>query len=425
MSAEPLLAAFAAADRSRRALFVTYGGGHVTKVAPVVRELERQGVSCLVVALTVGYQKARQLGLQPLGYKDFLHLVDKSAVLARGESLLAGNQHPEVDRLESCCYLGVNYLEWVESHGEDEAARRYQERGRQAFAPVRFFGRIIDTLQPGVVVATSSPRSEQAAIEAAVHRGVPALTMVDLFAPPSDPFLRRSIHADRVTVISEEVRANFIASGLEPWRVVTTGSPDFDSLFAPGAQALGLEFRRSLGWEGKKVVLWAGYREHEGPGVPPEYAGTSLGTAVEKTLRHWVSTGSDRALVVRYHPSHYHEFPDLGPQERVHTSIPGKEALLPVLHAADVVVNQVSTVGLEAALVGKRVLNLEFSPSVAQVDFDLSSLGPSEPVAALDVLVAAIERGGLQPTARKMTVPPGSAAPRVASEVLGLLNTFH
>ena len=404
-------------------MFVTYGGGHVTKVAPVVRELESRGVTCLVIALTVGYRKAQQLGLDPLGYKDFLHLMDREAVLARGESLLAGNQHPEVDPLESRSYLGANYLEWVEANGEEEAARRYRERGRQAFLPVRLFGRLIDALEPGVVVATSTPRSEQAAIEAAVQRRVPTLTMVDLFAPPSDPFLRRTIHADRITVISSEVRENFVASGLEPWRVVVTGSPDFDVLFAPQAPAEGAALRQKLGWEGLQVVLWAGYRELEGPGVPPEYAGTALGTAVERRLRQWVAERSGTALIVRYHPSHYHEFPDLGPQPRVLVSNPGLDALLPQLHAADVVVNQVSTVGLEAALIGRRVLNLEFAPSVARVDFDLSSLGPSEPVSSLDQLIPALEAPARGEPGRKMTVPDGPAAPRVASVVTGLLQT--
>jgi hypothetical protein len=105
----------------------------------------------------------------------------------------------------------------------------------------------------------------------------------------------------------------------------------------------------------------------------------------------------------------------------VHLSNPGVEPLLPQLHAADVVINQVSTVGLEAALIGKRVLNLEFAPSVARVDFDLSSLGPSEPVPSLERLVPAIESPGWSGAGRKMTVPEGPAAPRVASEVLRLL----
>jgi hypothetical protein len=395
--------AFQTADHSRRALFVTYGASHIAKVAPVVRELQQRGVECIVIALTIGYKKAQQLGLSPLGYKDFLHLAgDADAALKRGQSLKGENTHPDVEDHETCCYLGINYNEWVATLGEAGAAQRYAEQGRRGFLPVQFMTRVVQALQPGVVVATSTPRSEQAAIEAAIDLGIPSLTMVDLFAPPSDPFLRRPRQASRVTVVSEEVRTNFIAAGLAPMQVVTTGSPDFDGLFEPSAAQAGLAFRQRMGWTGLTVVMWAGILEKTDPSVAPDLAGAGLGTQVERRLREWVASDPKAALIVRYHPSEYHAFADQGPQARVYVSNSGAEPIHPLLHASDVVVNQVSTVGLEAALLGKRVLHLEFSAWVASNDFDLSSFGMSQSV-------------------RKMNVPPGPAAPRVAAQVLALL----
>jgi hypothetical protein len=78
-------------------LFVTYGNGHIAKVAPVVKALEAQEVACSVLALTLGYQQAQRLGLNPLGYKDFLHLVDAGKALHYGRMLLSENRHPDVD----------------------------------------------------------------------------------------------------------------------------------------------------------------------------------------------------------------------------------------------------------------------------------------------------------------------------------------
>ena len=54
---------FRTSDRSRRALFVTYGASHIAKVAPVVRQLESSGVECLVIALTTGFEKALRHGV--------------------------------------------------------------------------------------------------------------------------------------------------------------------------------------------------------------------------------------------------------------------------------------------------------------------------------------------------------------------------
>ena len=266
---------------SASVLFVTYGGGHIAKVAPVVKELERRGVRCTVLALTVGFAVAQRMGLSPLGYKDFLHLVDSERALALGDSLLEGNRHPDVDELESRAYLGINYLDWIGRFGEEGAAQRYREGGRRSFLPLDFMGRVIDALQPSVVVSTSSPRSEQAAIEVAVARGIPSLTIMDLFALPYDIYLKQPVHARRITAMSEVVRQNLMAAGIAAGRIRVTGCPAYDALQEPGAAAAGAALRRSLGWEKLKVVLWGGYKE-EGPLVPLHWEGTAFGLEVER-----------------------------------------------------------------------------------------------------------------------------------------------
>lgn len=407
-------------SRQRRAFFVSYGAGHIAKVAPVIRELRRQGIECMLMALTIGHPKARQLGLEPLGYRDFLPLLGQRAeeALRWGDELLAGNTHPEVTLEETRCYLGINYLQWVDAEGETDARLRYQHQGRQGFMPVDFMGLVLDALQPGLVVATSTPRSEEASIRAAVGRGIPTLTMVDLFAPPSDPFLRRPVHAQRITVIASEVRERFLACGLAPDQVVVTGSPDFDELFDQQAMQQGHALLEKLGWEGRQVALWAGILEPDHKTLP----GAAFGLAVERALRDWVRTTPKTGLIVRYHPSQYHEFQPLGPQDGVYLSNPATEQIAPLLHAADTVIHQVSTVGLQAAMLGKRVVHLGFSAWVQNADFDLGSLGPSEPAQSLDNLAHLLNHAPTLAADCTMSVPPGPAAPRVAQVALQLLN---
>jgi len=381
--------------------------------------MERQGIECMLIALTIGHKKAVQLGLKPLGYRDFLALWGERAgkVLERGRSLMAGNTHPDVEEHETACYLGTNLQEWVDELGEERALQRYAEQGRHGFLPVRFMGKVLDTLRPGVVVATSTPRSEEACIRAAVERRIPTLTMVDLFAPPSDPFLRRPVHADCITVVSQEVKTQFVVSGIPSGRIVVTGSPDFDELFDQEALDAGARFREEHGWSKHRVVLWAGILEPEDAMLP----GAMLGIEVEKRLRSWVRSRADVALVVRYHPGQYHQFPVHQPERNVHSSDAGSEPIAALLNACDVVVHQVSTVGLQAALLGKRVLHLEFSDWVRNVDFDLSSFGVSEGIPALDDLVLILDSPRPTSTGRKMSVPAGPSAGRVAAQVNALL----
>jgi hypothetical protein len=93
------------------------------------------------------------------------------------------------------------------------------------------------------------------------------------------------------------------------------------------------------------------------------------------------------------------------------------------LHAADTVLVQTSTVGFEAAVMGKRVLNLAFSPTVIETEYDFSRLGLAEAVPSLDQLEAVLDRppgrvedlGGLP--------PEGEARPRVAAEIMALLRS--
>jgi len=409
------------AQLGSRVLFVTYGNGHVAKVAPVVQALEAQGMECSVLALTLGYRQAIDMGLKPLGYRDLLHLVDREAALRWGRQLWPENSHPDVDELESCSYLGINYLEWVETWGEEKAARLYAEKGRRGFLPVRTMSKVIDWLSPGVVVSTSSPRSEQAVIEAARQRGVPSLTMLDVFANPHDTYLYHDIYADRITVPSRLAARQLVNAGIDEWRIRVTGCPAYDYLRDQSHAPEGNALKRQLGWEGLSVLLWAGSMEAERPGIPADFIGTGLCLQVERRLRAWVARRKDVALIVRYHPTQYHLYPDLGHQERVWVCNPLQHPLRAQLHAADTVLVQTSTVGFEAAVMGKRVLNLAFSPTVIATEYDFSKLGIAEAVPSLAALEAMLDTppavvedlGGLP--------PEGEATQRVAAEIMALL----
>lgn len=410
-------------DATPSVLFVTYGNGHIAKVAPVVKMLEARGIRCVVMALTLGYKQAERLGLAPVGYKDFLHLVDAGKALHYGRMLWPENRHPDVDEFESCCYLGINYLEWTETYGEEGAAQLYAEKGRRGFLPVKFLGKVIDAVGGSVVVSTSSPRSEQAAIEAAVLRKLPSLTMLDVFANPHDTYLYHKTYADRITAPSRLAAQQLHSAGFDPECIRITGCPAYDYLRDPSHVGEGPALKHSLGWDGLSVLLWAGSMEAATTGAPPEYVDTGLCEMVERRLREWVRSRPDVALIVRYHPTQYHFFADQGPQERVYVSNPGVDPLRAQLHAADTVLVQTSTVGFEAALMGKRLLNLAFSPTVISTEYDFSKLGLAEAVTSMEELTAVLNRPRAQVTDLGGRPPEGAATPRVVAEIFDLMRS--
>lgn len=404
---------------SRKLLFVTYGGGHVSMLLPVIRQLRllSPGIECVLLALTTAYGIAKNAGEQPLGYKDFLHLVDEQQALQWGASLLGTNSSPDVSREESIAYLGINYLDLIAQHGQAGAAQLYAEKGRYGFAPLRFMNLLIEAINPDVVVATNSPRSEEAALAVAVARSVPSVGMVDLFGLDSDTYVLRDIKPDWTCVIADSVRDRLINRGFAADRVKVTGNPGFDGLFTPRNRELADAFVKRKRWQGKNIIFNAGAWEpvsHPATNIP---AGRSFPIEIEGILRGYVKSRPNAALIQRYHPGDWFHYPRLPDEPNVHFSEPPNEAIHPLLLASSVVVNTNSTVGLEAAVAGKPVVSIENSPSVHHW-FSLAELGISHPSPTHLDLPAVLDGVLVHRRSSLSFQSDGQAASRVAQVVL-------
>jgi hypothetical protein len=411
-------------SRRPRALFVGYGGGHISMLLPVIRELELQypQVECLLMALTTGHLKAR--AVRPtFGYRDFLHLVDADAACAWGKRLSQENTSPDVPMDETIAYLGINYLDLIAEHRDEGAATLYRKEGRYGFRPRQFMRRVLEELQPDVVVTTNSPRSEQAALEAAKALGIYCVGMVDLFGLDSDTYVMREVKPDWTCVLAEPVRTRLIARGFEPTSLIVTGNPAFDGLSTSENEAKARDFIAAHQWQGLSPILWSGHIEPADYAASSVYAGHGLALEVEAQLRELVRVRQDLALIVRYHPSEWHTFPRQADQERVHFSQPSLEPIHPLIVAARAVVVQNSTVGLESVVAGRPVVSLEYSPSV-QKSFSLAAMGVSTACQSPEELVDVLDRVMRGPsTIPDVYTSDGQAAGRVAEVIRLALTT--
>lgn len=411
-------------DRTPRIFFVTYGGGHVTMVLAVMRAIRRIApqVEMPLMALTIGYNQAIKSGETPLSFKDFLHLTDRDSALSHGRRLLDRNQGAEVPEEESLAYLGINYTELEDRLGATGAADIYAREGRAAFLPTEFMTRVIDEVAPDVVVATNTPRAEEAALRAATARGLPTLMINDLVDKQRWPVVKRDHRPDRLCVVGEPVRQHFLAHGFAPETVLATGNPAFDALFDPAHKAAADTLRRDLGWEGLKIILWAGTSERL-PSVP-EARQTDLPRAAEAEMRRLVAETRDAALLIRYHPSVHHLFPEGEPQERVYRSNPTADPIQPQLHASDAVIALNSTVSLEAAVLGKPSLSLEYTALARRV-MSFADEGITTGIDAPDEIVPKLRAAlaGDIGTRAEGFAHDGHSADRIAREILTLVKT--
>lgn len=217
-----------------RILAVTYGGGHAAILAPVMAELTRdETLDVMVLGLTIAPSVYERHGLTCRGFASYLIGADDDA-LALGERLLADLAGGSaLDTNESRAYLGLSMADLIAEVGEREAWLRYRARGRHAFQPLRTLTRILRAEQPDLVVTTNSPKSERAALRAALALGIDSVMVPDMFCDPSwemyTPFL-----ADHFAVISSLARRNLEQTHkISPRSITVTGQPAFDKTSVP------------------------------------------------------------------------------------------------------------------------------------------------------------------------------------------------
>ena len=399
----------------KKILFVTYGGGHVNMIVPVARQLIQQDCCDVkILALTTARKAVEEAGLPCFSMRD----VPLSKEANRyGKELLhkIGGSHPDVPYNESLAYMGLSYEALVKEHGEIEAAGLYARKGRQAFLPVSLMKQIISEGNYDLVVATNSPRAEQAAILTAGELGIPALCMVDLFALQEVEWIGKTGYANKVCVLADSVKNMLIDAGRSPDEIVVTGNPAFDRLADPAIKKKAKVLRSKKGWGNKKVILWCSQPEPEVHPFTGKKGNPNLPLTIEKELQKICNKYEAWHLFVRPHPSE-----NLDTRMQLKGVEYGQvEDLYELLYAVDLVVVMSTTVGLEAALIGKPVVALNMS--IFSPDMPYADMGIAYGVDCLEELSDTLQEA-LKKRALSTGLPPvGHAAHAVCEVITGML----
>ena len=366
-------------------LFVAYGGGHINALVPVAKLAKDAGHNARVLALTTARRTATAAGLDPIPLSNYMDLAGENAEVY-GEELVAGLGSGPVEPSESVAYLGASFAELAEDVGEDQAYDIYSKHGRSKFLPERFFERILKALRPDVVVATSAPRSERAAILAARRQKIPAVCVVDLFATAEAEWVCDNQYANRVCVLSGRVKDRLVSRRRMADDIIVTGNPAFDELRSENFVSAGRGIRQRLGWNDRFVVGWASQLEPESHPFTGRAGDPELPVRIEECLVEWASAMPDRALAVRLHPSERRPSPAKSDSVRISAPSEPVEAML---HSCDCLVTMASTVGLQAALVGLPVVT--YDASVLAEGAPYSEMGISLGVTRIDDIELAID----------------------------------
>jgi hypothetical protein len=365
----------------KRILFVTYGGGHAKIILPLVREAHLLGYETLTLALTTARKFLEKEGIRCMNYSDLTEQIT-AETQAFGCQLAREITVDAYSREETIAYLGLSFADLVARVGLEEAWAQYKKAGRAAFHPVDVLRGVIQKVRPAVVVATNSPRSERAAVDAAAVEGVPSIAIMDLFGSWELEWVKDNRFADRICVLSQTVKDKLVRLGRHPDSVVVTGNPAFDLLAAPELAQAAVELRKEMGLSRKKILLWASGKESvKFPGTDA-MGNPELPRLIEAELVRYTAARNDLHLFFRPHPSEldvkYSGLP-------AHVTVMGQEYSAELMiHLADYFVSVGSTMLLQAAMLGKQSVCVPIS--ITSHLMPLGALGVSLPAHSIQEL---------------------------------------
>lgn len=363
-----------------RIVLCCYGGGHVQSLVPVYKELiARNCCDILVVGFSTARQEFEKHDIPCVGYDVFEPYIQYEKYDFSAFNI-PHSAHPSITDNENSAYYHVGIQDLIRKYGADEALAKFIADGRICFEPDLTMEEFLLAEKPDIVVSTTSPRSELAIHKAAKRLGIKSVAVSDLFLIQESKYICASDYASDVTVISDYVKDYLLGFPNIDAKVHVTGNPAFDQLFSKEFEQNGAELRQRLGIPAEsKLITWIG-----SPG------GVSLRglhfADVNEVAKKLSAICEDTELYfgIRPHPnSNYHSL-KLGPKGHL---LDNRYPIESVVWASDVVVFETSTVGLQAALIGK------FTVAIGEEDYPpYQKLGLSVRVSCIDELTQAIHK---------------------------------
>lgn len=332
----------------KKIFFVSYGAGHINLMIPIIKLVIASGkYDVEVLGLSVAMEALKREQIPFKGIADFQNEIMDDAAWKYGK-ILADRWHTDgkgISRLDSEIYLGASMRDLVDEEGEEAAFKRLDMEGRRAFYPIASMRRIIDRIKPDFIVTTSSPRFERAAVKVAKEYGIATLSVHDFLAFE----FKHILEADTVAVMCDITMENLVKWGHDPAKIVITGQPAFDAIINEMTSFDNQKLRAKWGLPlNRRFVLL---------GSQPEQASETM---VKECIKA-INTIDGYDLVIKPHPGEdprkHQEW--IGGAANVHLvpTAPIRE----LIFCSDLTITVFSTVGFEAVLMGKPLIQLNLT----------------------------------------------------------------
>lgn len=341
--------------------FVTYGGGHVNVVIPIIKQLEQEKkYECIVLGLTTASKNLEDNNIKHLTIKDFAD----ERIMNIGTPLAKRFHSPEsgISFEDTAAYYGFGMNDLIEKHGEKEACELFEKEGRNAFLPIESMKRIIAQVNADMVICTSSPRSEIAALIAAEKSNIPTIRIEQFLGDGEEAIM---LEKTKFCVMSQSIKDTLMQNGVDEKNIVITGQPAFDFLNLKNKNANAMNIKQRLGLDlNKKILMWATQKTKDEERI--------LNILLDIQKKH-----PEHQLIIKLHPNENTGMFQRALERSNADAMIIKTDLHDLIIASDLVITEYSTVGLEAILLDKPLMtiNLTGGPDIAPYAETKAALG--------------------------------------------------
>ncbi|ODM27454.1 capsular biosynthesis protein [Clostridium sp. Bc-iso-3] len=395
-----------------KVFFVTYGGGHVRSIIPVIKELKSRNHEVSVLGLTSSVKDLKKQEIIFNGIKDYLNLFkdeDVQKILEYGDMFINESFDTDsgLDKLEIKLYLGMNLWDLSIQLGNfKEALKLFKQSGRSCFFPINSMEKILSYEKPDVTVVTCGKRAEKAAAFSANKMGINVVRIVDLLKENW-----RIPYKAKVCVLNDYAKASILSSNkdLDEQNVFVTGQPNIELNYTKELLDDFIE-KYNLDKFDKVISFFSQ------PNIA--YRDEVLVGFIELLQKRRNFMG-----IWKIHPNEqldlYKKYIDILPSNLL---ILKEEDTNLILKESDLVITFFSTVGLQAIAADKPLITVNFSKTPHPVEYD--KLGCALLVKNIaefeDAINLLIENSNLHARfheARKKLMPPRKAAENIANVI--------
>lgn len=391
-------------------MMVCYGGGHVKILEPLYQVLKSEySVKILALTSAAGYLESKNVPY--ITFRDFKHCFSPKVIEYGKKLFLDIKESNDVKVEESLYYLGCSYFDLVSDLGERDAIIRYKNEGRSVFYPENTVDKIISEVSPDILITTNAPRAERASLSAARKRGIPTLCINDgVWIEGATSGVLDIVNqnlADTICVLSKQVE-NRIAERRSDFRskVIVTGTPVFDSI-------------KSIKRQKKTSITTILFADCDLPGSLPQYPGIKADPTLGDRIRSKLNelAGMHNWIVIfRPHPSQtidYSQYKNITVSDK-------RDSLHMLLAQSDIVITNISTVGIEGKAMGLGLVSIE--GTVYNRFNSFYELGMSTPVFHEDDIYDAVKKE-MQSLTGDFSLYEGLSVTNITKEIVKLLGS--